>query len=74
MSKSDFGSVVSVSAQEAHRILDKQVQSHRFPHPELARSILNQGFLHQFDADAVANLERVIGELIEQQSALGASS
>lgn len=63
----EYGSVVSLSAQEARRILETLNASSGTRYPDLALSILDLGFRHQFDPDAVGVLEREVRAKIDER-------
>jgi len=67
MDRYDYGSVVSMSAQEARRVLEERISRSSSKHPDLALSILDLGFKHQFDQDAVGILEKEVRAKIDER-------
>lgn len=67
MDRSEYGSVVSLSAQEARRVLEERIASSGSRFPDLALSILDLGFKHQFDPDAVGILEKEVRAKIDER-------
>ncbi len=60
-----YGSVVSVSVQEAREVLQSELKQSSCKFPDLAHAVLDLGFQCQFDPDAVGTLEKRIGAKID---------